>query len=220
MKIDKNDYIENLDFGHYSTLNDYFVTACREGDLDEVKRINAKFKPKLKSKNKFIQIAQSIITKIKNNNVYLDVHHYDDRCLRYACEKGHLEVVRYLLTSDELVEKCNINVENDYPFRIACMHGHFELVKYLCTSSEFTQHSNIHANNEHGICAAYENNHMDIIKFLVFDMNIPKTKDIEIYIKEHDAEGLENLFKAREIHQSLSNELTPQLNQQKKKLKV
>lgn len=215
--------IDNLDFDHYSSLNDYFVDACREGDLDEVKRINAKFKPTFKSKNKFIQIAQNLINKIKNNNVYLDVHYYDDRCLRYASDEGHLEVVKYLLTSDELVEKCNINVEDDYPFTVACMRGDFELVKYLCTSSELKQHSNIYSNNQNfgnGILIAYEGNNMDVVSFLVFDMNITKTKCIENYIKEKNAEGLESLFQTRELHKSLSNELTPQLNQQKKKLKI
>jgi hypothetical protein len=214
--------IENLDFASCTTLNEYFIDACRQGDLEEVKRINAKFKPAIKSNNKFIRIAQNIMDKFKSNQLYIDVHYYDDRCLRYACDKGQIEVVKYLLTSDELVEKSNINVENDYPFTVACMRGDFELVKYLCSSPELKKHSNINSNNQHGngILIAYEDNHMDIVRVLVFDMNINKTKCIEDYIKEQNAEGLEQIFQTRELHKTLLSELQPQLNQQKKKLKV
>ena len=216
--------IDNLDFGNYSSLNDYFVDACRQGDLEEVKRINARHKPKLKSNNKFIRLAQNIIDKFKSEPIYLDVHYCDDRGFRYACDKGHLEVVKYLLTSDELVEKPNINVENDYPFTVACMRGDFELVKYLCSSPELQKHSNINSNSKNeygnGILIAYEDNHMDILRFLVFDMDIAKTKYIEAYIKEHNADGLEQLFQTRELQKALTTELEPQLNPQKKKLKV
>ena len=53
-----------------------------------------------------------------------------------ACNKGHLDVVRYLLTSDELKEHADIHAENDYGFRWACINGNLEVVNYLLTSEE------------------------------------------------------------------------------------
>ena len=48
-----------------------------------------------------------------------------------ACENGHLEIVKYLLTSPELTEHANIHAENDSGFSWACDQGHLEVVKYL-----------------------------------------------------------------------------------------
>ena len=50
-----------------------------------------------------------------------------DQILRFVCEYGHLEVVKYL------VEKCGADVrsDNDLAVKMASGNGHLELVKYL-----------------------------------------------------------------------------------------
>jgi len=219
MKLNNFDYIENIDFVHYGPLNDYFVKACRVGDLDEVRRINSKFKPKLKSNNKFIRIAQNILTKIKEDYTYVDVHYYDDRCFRYACDSGNLEIVKYLLTSDELIEKCDINSENDYGLRIACENGDLNLAQYLLTSSDLNKHANIHANNDGVIKSAYDSGNSELINFLIFDMNIEKTTEIIKFIEEY-APGLNQLFDKRELHKYLLTEIVPKKVQKSNKHKL
>lgn len=135
--VAKQKDLDDLDLGSsskpYPAINDHFVKACWFGRLDIIKKINELYKPKVKTKsnNAFIRLAQNIFDKFQYNRVYLDVHYYDDRCLRYAAEKGHLEVVKYLLTSDELVEKCNIHIEKDYPLRMAYENQHVDIVKFL-----------------------------------------------------------------------------------------
>ena len=79
-----------------------------------------------KDKNKYKTLTQKQL-----NKVFID-----------SCQKGHLEIVKYLLTSPDLKEHANIHANNDYGFRLACANGHLELVKYLILdmSIEKTKH--------------------------------------------------------------------------------
>ena len=40
-----------------------------------------------------------------------------------SCQKGHLEIVQYLLTSPDLKEHADIHADNDLGFRWACKKG-------------------------------------------------------------------------------------------------
>ena len=48
-----------------------------------------------------------------------------------ACRDGHLEVVKYLLTSPDLKEHADIHARNDVGFIGACRNGRLEVVKCL-----------------------------------------------------------------------------------------
>ena len=48
-----------------------------------------------------------------------------------ACRKGQLDVVKYLLASDQLNEHADIHKADDLGFICACEQGHLEVVKYL-----------------------------------------------------------------------------------------
>ena len=71
------------------------------------------------------------LTQEQLNEVFID-----------SCEKGHLEVVKYLLTSPNLKEHADIHADNDSGFRWACSDGQLEVVKFLILdmSIEKTKH--------------------------------------------------------------------------------
>ena len=48
-----------------------------------------------------------------------------------SCYQGHLDVVKYLLTSPELTEHADIHARSDLGFIWACIHRHLEVIKYL-----------------------------------------------------------------------------------------
>ena len=48
-----------------------------------------------------------------------------------ACRDGHLEVVKYLLTSAELTEHADIHYQDDLGFIWACLNRRLEVIKYL-----------------------------------------------------------------------------------------
>ena len=68
-----------------------------------------------KDKNKYKTLTQKQL-----NKVFID-----------SCQKGHLEIVKYLLTSPDLKEHANIHAQDDLGFRWACEQGYLEVIKYL-----------------------------------------------------------------------------------------
>ena len=138
-----------------------------------------------------------------------------------ACNKGHLDVVKYLLTSDELKEHADIHAYNGSGFKRACEFGHLDVVKYLLTSDELKEHTDIHAENDYGFKHAFWYGHLDVVKYLIFDYNIEKTKEIVVFLKENKHKGsfnIEEMFVARELKNDLSNSLNASKNKNKMKL--
>jgi ankyrin repeat protein len=89
-----------------------------------------------------------------------------------ACENGHLEVVKYLLTSPELKKHVNIHVFNDYGFRFACVNGHLNIVQYLLTSPDLKNHANIHSQNDLGFQWACGKGHIKIVQYLLTSVDL------------------------------------------------
>ena len=73
---------------------------------------------------------------------HVNIHADNDNGFRLACSRGHLEVVKYLLTGTDLKEHANIHADNDLGFRWACANGQLEIVKFLILdmSIEKTKH--------------------------------------------------------------------------------
>ena len=60
-----------------------------------------------KDKNKYKTLTQKQL-----NEVFIS-----------SCQKGHLEIVKYLLTSPDLKEHADIHAKNHEGFRLACEKG-------------------------------------------------------------------------------------------------
>jgi len=86
-----------------------------------------------------------------------DVHSWDGLPLRYASEKGHLEVVKYL------VERVNADVhrDEDSALRYACLCGQLEVVKYLISKG-----AAVHALNDWCLAAAEDNEHPPVANYI------------------------------------------------------
>ena len=159
-----------------------------------------------KDNNKYKTLTQKQL-----NKVFID-----------SCENGHLEVVKYLLTSPELTEHADIHAQDDLGFRLACANGHLEIVKYLLTSADLKEHANIHAQDDLGFRWACFYGHLELVKYLILDMSIEKTKHIEDYLNKNQdnkcvKEAIE-LFKIREFNQKLNANL--EHKEKKNKLKI
>ena len=88
-----------------------------------------------------------------------------------ACGNGHLNVVKYLLTSP--TNPANIHFSNDLALQEACLHGHLEVVKYLLTSSELEEHAHINANSDIALKNACHRGHLDIVQYLLTSPALP-----------------------------------------------
>ena len=76
-------------------------------------------------------------THIKWNH---DIREDDNKILRCACEKGHLETVKYLVETFNLTIEDVRTYDND-ALRCACGNGHLETIKYLIEKFDIKQES-------------------------------------------------------------------------------
>jgi hypothetical protein len=91
-------------------LNDYFIQACEDGELDKVKYL-------LTSPN----LAENVSISYKSDqalrnackhghlDIHANLHHDHDTSFVLACYSGNLDLVKYLLTSEELSSHPNIH---------------------------------------------------------------------------------------------------------------
>lgn len=130
-----------------------------------------------------------------------------NRELHYACIHGHINIVKYLLTSPDLTEHADINYYNGYPLQEACYIGHLEVVKYLLTSPELKYHADIHTQKDLSLRWACMNGHLDIINYLIFDYGIERTKYIEEWLINGKREDIMKIFNKRDLGKKLQLDL-------------
>ena len=111
--------------------------------------------PNYKVRNKALQDLELI-----NESVYtdfIDVHTENNDALRWAAEKGDIDMVKFL------VEKgADINANDGLALFLAANIGNYDMVKYLVEKG-----ADIHACNDSALCCAAENGSLDVLKFLV-----------------------------------------------------
>lgn len=181
-------------YGDSTQANYHLNRACAEGMLEDVKYLV--------------------------NEKKADVHWNDENAIRCACVFGHLDVVRYLLTSPDIKTKPDLEVtEGDRnsltSLGFACKGGHVDIVKYLLTSPDLEKHSNVRVNDDHPFRVSVFEKQIAVLQYLIFDYNLEKTKTINNYIASNKKyfpdllEKVENMFKIRELNQKLESELAP-----------
>jgi ankyrin repeat protein len=90
-------------------------------------------------------------------NYGADVHQYNENLLRRASEKGHLRIVRYLLSKG-----AEADVWNNAPLRGACENGHLEVVKCLVAAG-----ADVDGQDGAALADAAANNHLDVVAYLL-----------------------------------------------------
>ncbi len=161
---------------------------------------------------------------MQNEELYKNFHAFDHKQLNnqfeYACQNGHLDIVKYLLTSSELKEHANIHTEEDSGLKLACSNGHLNIVEYLLTSPELNEHADMNSYNDYVFLRAFKNNHLELVQYLIFDRNIKKTKAIDSHFEKNPNEQVENMFKIRELNDKLNQELHADKKSNSKNMKV
>ena len=155
--------------------------ACEKNHLEVVKFLVTEIKCDLeaedKNSNRPLHIACTFSGSVELVSYLIKVAGCDinargfkgQTILHRACEKNHLEVVKFLVTEI----KCDLEAEdknNDRPFHIACaFSGSVELVSYLIKVAN----CDINARGFHSrtiLHMACEKNHLEVVKFLVTEI--------------------------------------------------
>lgn len=100
-------------------------------------------------------------------NGLADIHYKNDWILQEACYNGNLDLVKFLLTSEDLKEKANIHAEGDSPLLHACKERKYDVLVFLLASEDLKEKADIHAQEDYVFELAVKNDDSDIVRFLL-----------------------------------------------------
>lgn len=98
----------------------------------------------------------------------------------YVCYNGHLDVVKFLLTSNKLTQNADIHHDDDYAVTLGSFCGHLDLVRYLLTSKDLKEHANIHARENSPLIWAAQNKQLEVVQYLLESSEIKEHADINL----------------------------------------
>jgi ankyrin repeat protein len=171
----------------------YFLSSCIQGKLEHIKHIMS-----------------------FNNGQYQDIVQAEHSFgFRSAAEKGHLEIVKFLLSSPELTIHAKINDFDDAAIIGACANNQLDIVQFLLTSNEIATHANIQAQNNASLRSACLYGHIDVLKYLLTSTEL----------KNHTNQTSLNdsifiLTRSKEIQQYLIFECNIELTENLKKITI
>ena len=140
--------------------NEGFVWACRSGNIEVVKHLcldppSVGGFPPLRGGR--VEVAA------RNNEGFTEVSDLGPPFAtrrRWACYRGHIEVVKYL----SLDPRVDVAAQNNQGFRYACYGGHIEVVKYLSSNPRV----DVASQNNCGFIWACEHGHIEVVKVFEF----------------------------------------------------
>jgi len=124
-----------------------------------------------------------------------------------SAEFGNLDIVKLFTDSKEVKP---ITHKHHYgEILIAAARNHsLEIIQYLLTTPELKNIVDVHYKDDMVFRYAISNEDTKIINFLIFDYNIPKTNDIEAYLRKGgNPIDADKLFEARDLRNNLNNDL-------------
>lgn len=67
---------------------------------------------------------------LRENPGVVDLESNDGYGFKKACENGHVNVIDYLIKTNETVKNISLDFQENIGFFMACNHGQSEIIKY------------------------------------------------------------------------------------------
>jgi ankyrin repeat protein len=99
---------------------------------------------------------------------------------RLTCYNGHVDIVKYILTSPDLLKNADIHQNEEYAIKLSAMYGHLSLVQFLLTSPDLKDHSAILADSNVAFIWTCETGCLDVIQYLLDSPELKEHSDINM----------------------------------------
>lgn len=184
------------------TNNSVFERICGNGDIEMITFIFTS--PELKDK--------------------VNIHSYNDFCLRSACHLGYVEVVKFLLDSPKLEEHADVLATDSTQmnsFLRACKKGETEIIQYLLQHDKYK--TVLLPYKEEGFIEILKTNKNSeealdaLIHYFIFDIHIEKTSTLEKFLSLN-YKNILDIINKRDLNTKLSSDLNIKSNLVKHKI--
>lgn len=125
--------------------------------------------------------------------------------LRLACANGHLDIVKFLLTSEMTSRSCNIDAKGGEPLILACRNGHFDIADYLLNSPEIEKHARINIAQGRCLLLCSAQGNADAVNFLLKQDSIDIRLEADAAIKWACHNGHSKVVRQLLMHQKDQN---------------
>lgn len=169
-------------------LNDEYILACKNKEIDKVKYLLTS--PELR--------------------FHANINSSNGEALRIACIQGNLPIVEYLLTSPDLKKHAYYTTNNYDSLASACFYGKVDIVDFFFTHPKLKEQIDIHCDQDKFFRMAMYEEQLSILQYFIFDMDIEKTVNIAGMINNASSEfadKVNNMFAIRELNKNLEKEL-------------
>lgn len=133
-------------------INMKFLDACRKGDIKEIKKLLTSEETKM-----YVDIHANqdeafrhacfhanyevvkYLASSKDLESHADIHVFMDYGMEISCikgGKGHLDIIRFLMTSPDLKERCDIRAHGSNAFLKACSYGYHDIVSFVINETD------------------------------------------------------------------------------------
>jgi len=123
----------------------------------------------------------------------------------YASLNGNLGIIQYLSENFNDNEFFHKRLKSGSIINNCAIKNNVNIAKYLLNHEHLKKYINIHIDDDAAFEYANRNNNLNFLNYLIFDFKIDMTKNIKSYI-DLDSPAM-NMFKARELSESLQNDL-------------
>lgn len=140
-----------------------------------------------------------------------------------AAQRGHLEIVDYLLTTTDTINIARYDDEDAY--HSACYYGNLEVVKYLLSSPKLTKHIDKSVDSDRAFylaCNDTKGINIPLLEYLIIDKNLEMTSNIENYLKLSPSKNsivIYSIFEKKQLNEKLKKTLT-NIHQEIKLIKI
>jgi hypothetical protein len=182
-------------FNNFFILSENAREVCNMGDIDIIKYLFNE--PKINDKN-----------------------HLYGFILDAAVCYGKLNIIQYILENFSSNPAIQMSIINGKMLNTAAEYDNLDIIKYFFNNPEFSNHSHREINKEDLFKIAHKNDNLELIQYLIIDLNLKKNKAVKEALQKKPNDDVENMFKIRDLKQSLEKNLTTGDNHNSKKPKL
>lgn len=205
---------QKLSFFDIKNLEQSFIEACSSNDVQTVKDVI-----EVLGYKKETNFIKKIINNCKLRYLkFIKKQNIIDSFLIKSCQKNNVEVVKYLITSEELDVHPSEKAQSENSLRWSL--GNMELIRYLITSPDLKKKPSVHFGNDFLFRQACSVGNKEMLQFLIFECDINKTEKMLEYLAGHPCAEAERLFNLRGLKKSLGKDLKSKDAIDKKLIKI